>query len=290
MILNHRVSVSQFSLFKNLTLIYILCQFCFNFFDQLSFFELNKSLFFPTEVLGIFTIGAISKGFFLGAGIAFLISLSFALFNIYLRTSLIISLVSYFIYFSQVIDLGYIIRKSNLIPFFLLLLILTPELKKAKLSALFSKNISDDMVAWPIYFARALVCLVYFSSGINKILFGADGWADGGTLQNILISHFLWTDIDLGLTLANSPLLCQLLQYLVQVWEISFPLILIFPKLIRFYLCFGILFHLGTHITMDINYLKYFFVGYISFISIDAWNVFIDFSRIVLCNRSHESK
>ncbi|MGN6398638.1 MAG: hypothetical protein ACTHMI_23920 [Mucilaginibacter sp.] len=174
----------------------------------------------------------------------------------YARVFVFIALISYFFYFSQIISLAYIQRKTNLLPIVLLVLLLSPSLDKPLLA---------PSTGWELLLIKIALLQVYFSAGLQKLTQSGIGWLSGRNLQAYLLENYLWSGRKGALLIAEKPLLCNVLSTLILFFELTFWIVLFFPQVTFFYLVFALMFHIGTLITMRINYLKYIGPVYLVF-------------------------
>jgi uncharacterized membrane protein YphA (DoxX/SURF4 family) len=125
---------------------------------------------------------------------------------------------------------------------------------------------------WPVRLIQIQVCMIYFSTGIAKLLRGFDGsnlfegtWWDGTSL------HYVLNDTTMGRwSYAQLPLplwMTATLTYLSVWWEVLFPLLVLFRWTRRWALWFGVLFHLGIYLTIEI--------GWFSFYTLSLYGVWI---------------
>jgi hypothetical protein len=221
-----------------------------NFREHRRYFETRPARIYgpPPRLLGRFQLPSLKLQWFQGFGIVFIGSLIFASLGILPRLFLLIALFSYFPYFNSIMSLASIQRKTNLLPIVLLVLAAAPSL---------NASFQAPSPLWPIFLIQLAVVQMYFSAGVQKLRSGGLNWCDGESLRAYLIKHYLWGDTKSALKLAGHPTVCKLLSIFLLVFELTFWLILFFPRLTYFYVAAGIGFHLGTAVTMRINYLRY---------------------------------
>ena len=119
---------------------------------------------------------------------------------------------------------------------------------------------------------KIAIAQIYFSSGIQKLKHSGLDWCNGKSLQAYLIENYLWSDRKAGYLLASKSGLCAVLSSLTLFFELSFWAIIFFPQLTFVYVTMALLFHIGTYLTMRINYLKYLGPVYlVFFIDIAFW-------------------
>jgi hypothetical protein len=106
---------------------------------------------------------------------------------------------------------------------------------------------------WPIRFVRVQVALVYFLAGYAKIVLSGPVWMDGASLQHYLILR----GQPIGYWLASQPLLCAALSAVTVVWELSFPLVLVWPRLRWAYVPTAIIFHLVSQHVLGVGFMYF---------------------------------
>jgi hypothetical protein len=233
-------------------------QLLLNFRQQYRYFLTQPSKLYGSgpKLLGIAPLPALNRSQFLSCGIGLIICLLLVCFGIYPYVAILLALICYFLYFGQIISLAYIQRKTNLIPIVLLILLFSPSL---------GKPLSAPSAGWELLLIKIALIQVYFSAGLQKIHQSGFKWLTGKYLQAYLLENYLWTDRKSAWAIAANPVLCAVLSSLVLGFELTFFIILFFPKLTFVYVAFALLFHLGTLVTMQINYLKYLGPVYLAF-------------------------
>lgn len=100
--------------------------------------------------------------------------------------------------------------------------------------------------ALPLRITMVSLALGYFFSGATKIAISGLGWANGYTLQGIMLEYRSpWSDL-----LSERVWLCQLMQAGLLFAQASFPLVFLAPLLRWFYVPMAVLFHLLAMQTM----------------------------------------
>lgn len=135
--------------------------------------------------------------------------------------------------------------------------------------------------AWPVRLIQIQVCMIYLSTGLAKLLRNFDGegetFFDGleamlqGTWWQGTSLHYVLNDTTMSRwSYAQLPLpiwMTAPLTYLSVWWETLFPLLVILPWTRRWTLWFGVLFHLGIYLTIE--------VGWFSFYTLSLYGVWI---------------
>jgi hypothetical protein len=102
---------------------------------------------------------------------------------------------------------------------------------------------------WPLLLVFAEIASFYCAAGVTKLRTSGFAWADGWTLQYLL----LMAGTPAGLWIAGSRSLCALLSSLVLTFELTAPLGLV-SRLRPFVLAGGAAFHLGTTLLLHISF------------------------------------
>ncbi len=121
--------------------------------------------------------------------------------------------------------------------------------------------------AFPIRFTRVSAAIGYFFAGSTKLALGGLGWANGYTLQAIMLGY----RSDWSATLAGSTRLCQLMQVGLLAIQLAFPLVLLPGKWGRyarwFFIPGAVSFHLIAMKTMNTgSFLTLWFVVVAAFV------------------------
>jgi hypothetical protein len=104
---------------------------------------------------------------------------------------------------------------------------------------------------WPIQLMRVVICLVFFTAGLNKLRESGLAWITSETLQ----MYLLQMGAPMGLWLAQWPWLCHLLAAFTIVVEFFHPLALVSNRFAIFWIPAGISLFLGIKLMMGIWFL-----------------------------------
>ncbi|MEM7311180.1 MAG: hypothetical protein AAF682_31220 [Planctomycetota bacterium] len=106
-----------------------------------------------------------------------------------------------------------------------------------------------DAGAWaglPLRLTQISAALGYFFAGATKLVLAGPGWADGYTLQAIMLEYkSAWSGV-----LADQVALCALMSVGLLFVQVSFPLVFLTPLLRWFYVPMAVVFHLVAMQTM----------------------------------------
>ena len=216
--------------------------------DQLRYARLTRTIESPPKLFGAWAIPRLPDPLFHLAGASFLICLALGTIGGISRIALAMAIPLYFIYFSQFISISYVVRKSNLIPQILLVLVFAPSL---------SEPWNVESPRWPLLFVQALLAQMYLSSAYCKLRNAGSRWMTGRQIQGVLLYHHLSYDLPLSCRIARMSWLCRTMSISAFAFESTFWIVLLVPCLGIAYAIVGITFHLATRRLMKIDYLTY---------------------------------
>jgi uncharacterized membrane protein YphA (DoxX/SURF4 family) len=246
-------------MFERLFCSMLAIQLIVNFKAQLRYFKTQPYIIYgkPVKLLAKFQIPAVNETWFVFFGIVLILCLITAAIGFCPQLFLLIALLCYFPYFSSIISLADIQRKTNLIPLVLLVLMVSPSL---------NHSLYQPSTRWEIVLIKISIAQMYFSAGLQKLGHSFRNWCNGKSLQAFLFENYLWSDRKIGFKLAQNQQLCAILSTLTLFFELTFGIIVLVPGLTFYYVAAAVLFHLGTLIAMRINYLKYMLPVYMVFL------------------------
>lgn len=206
----------------------------------------------PGKVFSLIPVPRLNPWAFVIANLVFSISLVMILLEPGSKLFMGTALLSYFLYFGQVLKMANVRRKTNMIPLVLLILLLAPV----------STDIQSETYRLTVFLLQLSVVQMYVSSGLQKLRGSGVRWADGKTLQTIFVQYAAWSDNKLALSIGRRPLFCKVLSFATLLFECTFWIILVFPELTIPYVIAGFLFHFGTSLALKIHYIYYFIPVY----------------------------
>ncbi|MDW7692127.1 hypothetical protein R9C00_14700 [Flammeovirgaceae bacterium SG7u.111] len=102
---------------------------------------------------------------------------------------------------------------------------------------------------WALKLIQLAIVFAYFFAGLEKVLTSGVDWLDGSSILHYAQSH--------GTSYGENSFLNSLLNPLMAMGavalQLTFPVILVFPRLRYFYLPFGAMFHIGTVLTVGVG-------------------------------------
>jgi Vitamin K-dependent gamma-carboxylase len=123
---------------------------------------------------------------------------------------------------------------------------------------------------WPFALAHLLLALMYFSTGITKLIFGGLRWMNGYTLQIRTLQDALARDIPLGMWLAQHHTMAILLSIGTVAFEVGFWTSLFLPRWKSLYFAAALAFHVGLHLVAGHGFFKQMAVVLILLICYDS--------------------
>jgi Vitamin K-dependent gamma-carboxylase len=124
--------------------------------------------------------------------------------------------------------------------------------------------------AWPILLVQNLFGLVYLDSALRKLYAGGADWVNGYTLQYYVYNNASQRGSAFGLWLAQQHTAACVLSWVTILWEGTFFLVLIFPRLVWVYIPLGIGLHAGMGLA-GVAWFPQFVALYAAFIPL-FWN------------------
>lgn len=111
---------------------------------------------------------------------------------------------------------------------------------------------------WPMLLMLWLFGLIYLSAALSKVVFhGGPTWLNGYTLQFYLLADGMQWERGIGPLLAQFFVLVLVMSWFTIIFEATFFLVPIFPRLAWIYLPMGAMLHLGIFVAMKANFFPY---------------------------------
>jgi HTTM domain/TQO small subunit DoxD len=109
---------------------------------------------------------------------------------------------------------------------------------------------TSEFAGWPLKLLQWFFVLMYASAVWSKLSASGFDWANGYTLQYVLARDGLRWDSPLAYWLSHQHLIVMLAQYGVLLFQATFALAVIFPRLRWIYVPAGLCLHIGIYLTM----------------------------------------
>lgn len=129
------------------------------------------------------------------------------------------------------------------------------------------KPLSAYIPAWPVRLLQIELCVIYLSTGLAKLvlpLLGDDGFASTwwrGTAVHYVLNYVTmsrWSYAQLPLPLWFTGML----TYVSVWWEVLFPVLVLFRRTRGPALLFGLLFHLGIYLMIEIGWFSFYMMAF----------------------------
>ena len=141
-------------------------------------------------------------------------------------------------------------------------MVLSPAGRVLSVDALFRRRdrrvdpveVMDAFAGWPIKFVMWFFALMYWSAVFSKMSRGGIDWANGFTLQWYLARASIIKGGDFTLWFSQFHYLILVLQIGVLVFQATFFLCVIFPKLRWIYAPAGFLLHVSIYLTLQAHF------------------------------------
>jgi hypothetical protein len=105
------------------------------------------------------------------------------------------------------------------------------------------------LARWPLILIRHMLALIYLDAALHKLNRAGLDWMNGHTLQFYLVHDAVPRGSDIGVWLAQQHTLAWLLSWVTIVFELTFFLVLLAPRLAWAYIPVGIALHIGMCVT-----------------------------------------
>ncbi|MFN2389433.1 MAG: MFS transporter permease [Actinomycetota bacterium] len=112
---------------------------------------------------------------------------------------------------------------------------------------------ADESSGWAIRSVQVAVVLTYLLASYAKLRYGGIAWLDGSTLMRAVIRRGTY----LAEPLKDMPGVLRVGQYLIMLFELASPLLLVRGRVGRSFLVAALLFHLTTYATITIIFLPH---------------------------------
>lgn len=119
------------------------------------------------------------------------------------------------------------------------------------------KPSTGTVAAWPVRLFQLQMCAMYWSTGVAKLKGGFGGtWAQGTSLHYVLndAAMIRWSYAQWPMPIwMSAPM-----SYLVLIFEVLFPLLVLVRPIRVYVLWYGVLFHLAIFLTMEVGWFSFY--------------------------------
>ncbi|MFA9477660.1 HTTM domain-containing protein [Phycisphaerales bacterium AB-hyl4] len=125
---------------------------------------------------------------------------------------------------------------------------------------------------WPLLCIQCLLALAYLNAGVCKIYMGGLQWFDGYTMQMHLLQDAIRWDRPMGLWVAQQWWLALVISFFAVGFEVAFPLVLFWRRLVPWFLVMGLGMHIGIFALQAAPFWQ-FMVLYMAFLPVErVWD------------------
>jgi hypothetical protein len=121
---------------------------------------------------------------------------------------------------------------------------------RTRREGLLAVAVQSEFAGWPIKLLQWFFVLMYLSAVWSKLSASGLDWANGYTLQYFLARNGLRWGNTLGVWLSQFHTFILLSQIGILLFQATFALAVIFPKLRWIYVPAGLLLHIGIYLTL----------------------------------------
>jgi predicted DCC family thiol-disulfide oxidoreductase YuxK len=116
---------------------------------------------------------------------------------------------------------------------------------------------SSVFARWPLLVIQWLFALVYLSAALSKLMASGLEWMNGDTLQYYVLRDAMRWEMGIGLWIARHHGVMVVLSWVTMLFEATFFLVPIVPRLAWVYVPLGVFLHIGMLTTMNANFMIY---------------------------------
>lgn len=232
----------------------------------------NRPTYDPIDLIAYFGVEPMPLEFFQQLRWLLVGCLALAVLGLFTRPALWIALLSFLAYegtylgFTKPIDSQYVFHMSNLTVFALFVLAIAPDVGRHTLvSLLRGAKDAVPVARWPRRAIVGAIAIGYFGAGYCKMV-ESPLWVDGYTLQGYMLDRAIRHEIDIALWLASHYWLCVFLSVATILLELTWILVIRYPRLAWTHVPSGLLLHISILITMKIDFFQFFALNYLVFL------------------------
>lgn len=201
-----------------------------------------------------------------------IVALLAAALGVFTRPALWVSFVGFVLYegtalgFTKSPNSDYVYHMSNLTVFALAILAIAKGVDRHGVESLIrDRNSPESIPEWPRKTILGLMALAYFGAFYCRMVTDPR-WLDGYTIQGYLFDRALRHDVPLAFEVAQSYPACLVFGIATSLFEATFFLVLVFPRLGWIYAIGGLAMHVSIRELMAINFFEFFIFNYLAMV------------------------
>lgn len=181
-----------------------------------------------------------------------------ALLGIFTRVSLAAFAFANLFLLSWIHSYAQLVHSEALLSMALVLLALSPAGRAYSVDGLGRGDRGEsEWASWPLLATQQLLAIAYFSAFVAKVGASGTAWMNGSTLQYFAYVKGLTHGHPLGIWLSQQHELARLLSAGALLFEATFWLTLLYPRLIRPMLVAGAMLHTGIYFTIGAPFFQF---------------------------------
>jgi predicted DCC family thiol-disulfide oxidoreductase YuxK len=130
-------------------------------------------------------------------------------------------------------------------------------LARGRFEPLKPEDHTGPLARWPLLLIQSVLAIAYLSAGLSKLAAGGFDWFRSSTLAFYLVQDGLRQATPLGLTVAGYPTLLTMTAIVVVLFELTFVLAVLIPRIAWAYVLVGIGMHVGILLTQGAPFLQW---------------------------------
>ena len=138
-------------------------------------------------------------------------------------------------------------------------------------SGLHGSILRPTIAPWPVRLFQIQLCVMYFTTGVAKLR--GHTWWEGMSIHNVIndVTMARWSYAQLPLPIWVTALL----TWASLAFEVLFPLLVLFRRTRKWTLWFGVCFHLGIYLTIEVGWFSFYSIAmYAVWIPAEWWDRF----------------
>jgi len=218
--------------------------------------DVDASFYRPILIFELFGVGPIPPGLAAALRVLLVGCGVLGLLGIRARLAAAICAAAYLYSVGQVYSFTNVHHGDSLLGIALVALALCPSTSALSARSLWRRggpaepSPSTLVSGWPVQLVRVQIAATYFLAGYAKLVLAGLAWGDGVSLQHYLLLR----GQPIGYWLAEHAAVCAVLSVATLVLEVTFPVVLFWPRLRWLYVPAAVAFHLVSEYVLGVGF------------------------------------
>jgi hypothetical protein len=218
--------------------------------------DVDASFYRPILAFELFGVGPIPPGLAAALRAILVVGGVLGLLGIRARLAAAVCAVAYLYSVGQVYSFTNVHHGDSLLGIALVVLALSPSTGALSILSRWRRGAhpepapSAPVSGWPVQLVRVQIAVTYFLAGYAKLVLAGPAWGDGVSLQHYLLLR----GQPVGYWLAEHPAVCAVLSVTTLVLELTFPVVLFWPRLRWLYVPAAVAFHLVSEYVLGVGF------------------------------------